>query len=143
MEPEPPPARYETAYELGQRTGHTDTVVCTDCGAFVMNVAAHDRFHAWFGPILPEPVDAPGTPLPDPRRWEYRLTGAPLGFPPPVVRDEDAPPGHKPMWRQDSSCPMPWLCTTCPEVHCDPAGHPCACCRARADAPLAVPADEP
>jgi hypothetical protein len=37
--------RYETAAELQQRTGHTDTVVCTGCGAFVMDVAAHDRFH--------------------------------------------------------------------------------------------------
>ena len=47
MEPgEPVSARYETAYELGKRTGHTDTVVCADCGAFVMNVAAHDRFHS-------------------------------------------------------------------------------------------------
>ena len=47
MEPdEPLSARYETAYELGKRTGHTDTVACTDCGVFVMNVAAHDRFHS-------------------------------------------------------------------------------------------------
>jgi hypothetical protein len=38
--------RYETAYELGQRTGHADSVVCTDCGAFVMDVAAHTRFHS-------------------------------------------------------------------------------------------------
>jgi len=38
--------RYETAYELQQRTGHTDSVVCGDCGAFVMDVAAHDRFHS-------------------------------------------------------------------------------------------------
>ena len=38
--------RYETAYELGQRTGHTDSVVCADCGAFVMDVAAHTRFHS-------------------------------------------------------------------------------------------------
>jgi predicted Rossmann-fold nucleotide-binding protein len=38
--------RYETAYELGQRIGHTDSVVCTDCGAFVMDVAAHTRFHS-------------------------------------------------------------------------------------------------
>jgi hypothetical protein len=37
--------RYETAYELGQRIGHTDSVVCTDCGAFVMDAAAHTRFH--------------------------------------------------------------------------------------------------
>jgi predicted Rossmann-fold nucleotide-binding protein len=38
--------RYETAYALGQRIGHTDSVVCTDCGVFVMNVAAHDRYHS-------------------------------------------------------------------------------------------------
>ena len=41
-----PAARYETAYELGKRIGHADSVVCTDCGAFVMDVAAHDRFHS-------------------------------------------------------------------------------------------------
>ena len=33
--------RYETAHELSQRTGHADSVVCADCGAFVMDVAAH------------------------------------------------------------------------------------------------------
>jgi len=38
--------RYETAYEQQQRTGRTDSVVCMDCGAFVMNMAAHDRFHS-------------------------------------------------------------------------------------------------
>ena len=38
--------RYETAHELGQRTGRTDSVVCADCGAFVMDVAAHTRFHS-------------------------------------------------------------------------------------------------
>jgi len=38
--------RYETAYEQQQRIGLVDSVVCADCGAFVMNVAAHDRFHA-------------------------------------------------------------------------------------------------
>ena len=38
--------RYETAYELGQRIGHTDSVVCTDCGAFVLDVTAHTRFHS-------------------------------------------------------------------------------------------------
>ena len=38
--------KYETAYELGQRIGHTDSVVCTDCGVFVMDVAAHTRFHS-------------------------------------------------------------------------------------------------
>ena len=38
--------RYETAYELGKRIGHTDSVVCTDCGVFVMDVAAHTRFHS-------------------------------------------------------------------------------------------------
>jgi len=136
MEPEPLPARYETAYGLGQRTGHTDSVVCTDCGAFVMSVAAHERFHAWFGPVPPQPVDesAPDMPLPDPRRWEY-----PLGL--NLPRDEDAPPGHKPMWRQDDTCPMPWCCTTCPEVHCDPASHPCTCCRTRAES--GVPLENP
>lgn len=50
MSPEPDcPAcaspRYETAYEQQQRLGKTDTVICTECGVFVMNVAAHDRFH--------------------------------------------------------------------------------------------------
>jgi len=38
--------RYETAYELGQRAGRTDSVVCADCGAFVMDTAAHTRFHS-------------------------------------------------------------------------------------------------
>jgi len=38
--------RYETAHELGERTGHTDTVVCADCGVFVMDKAAHTRFHS-------------------------------------------------------------------------------------------------
>ena len=38
--------RYETAYEVGQRIGHTDTVVCADCGVFVMDVAAHTRYHS-------------------------------------------------------------------------------------------------
>ena len=38
-------SRYETAYEQQQRLGKTDTVVCTECGVFVMNVAAHDRHH--------------------------------------------------------------------------------------------------
>jgi len=38
--------RYETAYEQQQRIGRTDSVVCMDCGAFVMDVAAHDRFHS-------------------------------------------------------------------------------------------------
>ncbi len=38
--------RYETAYELGQRLGHTDSVVCLDCGAFVLDKAAHTRFHS-------------------------------------------------------------------------------------------------
>ena len=37
--------RYETAAEQQQRTGHTDSVVCMDCGAFVMDMAAHTRFH--------------------------------------------------------------------------------------------------
>jgi hypothetical protein len=43
---EPAGPRYETAYELQQRTGHTDTVVCLDCGVFVMDRAAHTRFHS-------------------------------------------------------------------------------------------------
>lgn len=38
--------RYETAHELSQRLGHTDSVVCADCGVFVMDTAAHTRFHA-------------------------------------------------------------------------------------------------
>lgn len=38
--------RYETAAELQQRTGSTDTVVCLDCGVFVMDKAAHTRFHS-------------------------------------------------------------------------------------------------
>ena len=38
--------RYETAHELGQRIGHADSVVCTDCGVFVMDVTAHTRFHS-------------------------------------------------------------------------------------------------
>jgi hypothetical protein len=38
--------RYETASEQLKRIGHTDSVVCTDCGVFVMNVAVHDRFHS-------------------------------------------------------------------------------------------------
>lgn len=38
--------RYETAHELQQRLGHTDTVVCADCGVFVMDKAAHTRSHA-------------------------------------------------------------------------------------------------
>lgn len=38
--------RYETAYEQQQRIGHTDSVVCMDCGVFVMDTAAHTRFHS-------------------------------------------------------------------------------------------------
>jgi hypothetical protein len=38
--------RYETAAELQQRTGSTDSVVCLDCGVFVMDKAAHTRFHS-------------------------------------------------------------------------------------------------
>lgn len=38
--------RYETASEQLRRIGHTDSVVCTDCGVFVMDVAAHTRFHS-------------------------------------------------------------------------------------------------
>ena len=38
--------RYETAAELQQRTGHTDTVVCLDCGVFVMDKTAHTRSHS-------------------------------------------------------------------------------------------------
>ena len=35
--------RYETAYEL------LGSVVCADCGAFVLDVAAHTRFHSILG----------------------------------------------------------------------------------------------
>jgi hypothetical protein len=38
--------RYETAAEQLRRIGHTDSVVCMDCGVFVMDVAAHTRFHS-------------------------------------------------------------------------------------------------
>jgi hypothetical protein len=38
--------RYETAAELQQRTGSTDSVVCLDCGVFVMDKAAHTRSHS-------------------------------------------------------------------------------------------------
>ena len=38
--------RYETAAELQKRLGHTDTVICADCGVFVMDVVAHTRFHS-------------------------------------------------------------------------------------------------
>lgn len=38
--------QYETAYEVGQRRGKTDSVVCCICGAFVIDVEAHDRWHA-------------------------------------------------------------------------------------------------
>lgn len=38
--------RYETAYELSQRTGGADSVVCADCGVFVMDKTAHTRFHS-------------------------------------------------------------------------------------------------
>lgn len=38
--------RYETAYEQSKRIGYTDSVVCTDCGVFVLNKAAHTRFHS-------------------------------------------------------------------------------------------------
>ena len=38
--------RYETASELGKRIGHTDSVVCLDCGVLVMEKAAHTRFHS-------------------------------------------------------------------------------------------------
>lgn len=41
--------RYETAHELGQRIGHTDSVVCADCGVFVMDKTAHTRFHSILG----------------------------------------------------------------------------------------------
>lgn len=50
--------RYETAAELLRRTGKTDSVVCLDCGVFVMDVAAHTRSHsimsswAWMLAIL-------------------------------------------------------------------------------------------
>jgi hypothetical protein len=38
--------RYETAYEQLQRTGRTHSVVCMDCGVFVMDTDVHDRFHS-------------------------------------------------------------------------------------------------
>lgn len=38
--------RYETAYEQLKRIGHTDSVVCMDCGVFVIDVAVHNRFHS-------------------------------------------------------------------------------------------------
>lgn len=38
--------RYETAFDLGQRIGHTDSVVCADCGVFVMDRSAHTRSHS-------------------------------------------------------------------------------------------------
>jgi hypothetical protein len=38
--------RYETAAEQLKRIGHTDSVICMDCGVFVMNKAAHTRFHS-------------------------------------------------------------------------------------------------
>jgi hypothetical protein len=38
--------RYETAYEQQQRIGYTDSVICMDCGVFVMNRAVHTRFHS-------------------------------------------------------------------------------------------------
>ena len=41
--------RYETAAEQLNRIGHTGSVVCMDCGAFVMDVAAHTRFHSIMG----------------------------------------------------------------------------------------------
>lgn len=41
--------RYETAYEQQQRLGHTDSVVCMDCGVFMMDTAAHTRFHSILG----------------------------------------------------------------------------------------------
>lgn len=37
---------YETAAELLRRTGKTNSVVCLDCGTFVMDVGAHTRFHS-------------------------------------------------------------------------------------------------
>lgn len=41
--------RYETAAELQRRTGSTDSVVCLDCGVFVMDKTAHTRFHSIMG----------------------------------------------------------------------------------------------
>jgi len=46
--------RYETAYEQQQRIGHTDSVVCTDCGVFVMNMAAHEDFHSTLNETVEE-----------------------------------------------------------------------------------------
>jgi hypothetical protein len=42
---------------------------------------------------------------------------------------EQCPPGHRPM--TDPTCPHPWLCPHCPEVHCTPGEFPCTCCKAR------------
>jgi len=42
----PAAPRYETAAQLTQRIGHADTVVCADCGVFVMDTTAHTRFHS-------------------------------------------------------------------------------------------------
>ena len=38
--------RYVTAAELARLRGHTDTVVCMDCGVFVMDKTAHTRSHS-------------------------------------------------------------------------------------------------
>lgn len=58
--------RYETAMELMHRLGHTDTVVCTDCGSFVMDTAAHDQHHAALQrPVLTVIPPAPGPPTAD------------------------------------------------------------------------------
>lgn len=37
--------QYETAYEVSRRRGKTDSVVCCTCGAFIIDVDAHDRWH--------------------------------------------------------------------------------------------------
>jgi hypothetical protein len=37
---------YETAYELMNRAGKTDSVVCRGCGGFVLSTEAHDQFHS-------------------------------------------------------------------------------------------------
>lgn len=57
--------RYETAYEVDQRRGKTDSVVCCICGAFVMNIDAHDWWHTRVElPGLPAGVDAVTDPGP-------------------------------------------------------------------------------
>lgn len=37
---------YETTAQSWERLGYLDMCVCTDCGTFVMDKRAHDRFHS-------------------------------------------------------------------------------------------------